>query len=136
MTDSARGEAPSVQRALVLHDYEVVVDLIQLTLKSSRASCMRWRAAVVRSSRGRRSSTACGGPDFVAESNIVDRHIRSLRVKLQNDYHRPRFIATVPGRGYRFIPTFSNQGWVVDDSEPPAAGEVDEKPARRGRRRE
>ncbi|HEY5488359.1 MAG TPA: response regulator transcription factor, partial [Candidatus Limnocylindrales bacterium] len=51
------------------------------------------------------------GTDFVAESNIVDRHIRGLRVKLQNDYRRPRFIATVPGRGYRFIPTFSNDGW-------------------------
>jgi len=51
------------------------------------------------------------GPDFVAESNIVDRHVRSLRLKLQDDYRRPRFIATVPGQGYRFIPTFSNQGW-------------------------
>jgi two-component system KDP operon response regulator KdpE len=51
------------------------------------------------------------GPDFVAESNIVDRHVRSLRIKLQNDYRHPRFIATVPGQGYRFIPTFSNQGW-------------------------
>jgi two-component system alkaline phosphatase synthesis response regulator PhoP len=51
------------------------------------------------------------GTDFVAESNIVDRHIRSLRIKLQNDYRHPRFIATVPGEGYRFIPTFSNQGW-------------------------
>ena len=54
---------------------------------------------------------AIWGPDFVAESNIVDRHVRSLRVKLQNDYRYPRFIATVPGRGYRFIPTFSNAGW-------------------------
>ena len=54
---------------------------------------------------------AIWGTDFVAESNIVDRHIRSLRIKLQNDYRRPRFIATVPGRGYRFIPTFSNDGW-------------------------
>ena len=54
---------------------------------------------------------AVWGTDFVAESNIVDRHIRGLRVKLQNDYRRPRFIATVPGRGYRFIPTFSNVGW-------------------------
>jgi len=54
---------------------------------------------------------AIWGTDFVAESNIVDRHIRSLRVKLQNDYRHPRFIATVPGRGYRFIPTFSNTGW-------------------------
>ena len=54
---------------------------------------------------------AIWGPDFIAESNIVDRHVRSLRVKLQNDYRRPRFIATVPGRGYRFVPTFSNVGW-------------------------
>ena len=54
---------------------------------------------------------AIWGTDFVAEGNIVDRHIRSLRVKLQNDYRRPRFIATVPGLGYRFIPTFSNTGW-------------------------
>jgi two-component system KDP operon response regulator KdpE len=54
---------------------------------------------------------AIWGPDFVAESNIVDRHVRSLRIKLQNDYRHPRFIATVPGRGYRFIPTFTNAGW-------------------------
>lgn len=51
------------------------------------------------------------GTDFVAESNIVDRHIRSLRIKLQNGYRHPRFIATVPGRGYRFIPAFTNAGW-------------------------
>ena len=51
------------------------------------------------------------GVDFVAESNIVDRHIRSLRIKLQDDYRHPRFIATVPGEGYRFIPIFTNLGW-------------------------
>jgi DNA-binding response OmpR family regulator len=45
------------------------------------------------------------GTDFVSESNIVDRHIRNLRIKLQNDYRRPRYIATVPGKGYRFIPS-------------------------------
>ena len=56
---------------------------------------------------------AIWGTDFVAESNVVDRHIRSLRIKLQNDYRHPRFIATVPGAGYRFIPTFSNVGWSV-----------------------
>src|SRR5688500_8273334 len=44
------------------------------------------------------------GVDFVAESNVVDRHVRSLRVKLQNDWRRPRYIATVPGKGYRFVP--------------------------------
>ena len=52
------------------------------------------------------------GTDFVAESNIVDRHIRSLRIKLQDDYRHPRFIATVPGKGYRFVPSFTNQGWT------------------------
>jgi DNA-binding response OmpR family regulator len=59
---------------------------------------------------------AIWGTDFVAESNIVDRHIRSLRIKLQNGYKQPRFIATVPGQGYRFIPTFSNRGWGAETS--------------------
>jgi DNA-binding response OmpR family regulator len=45
------------------------------------------------------------GTDYAAESNVVDRHIRGLRAKLQNDWHRPRYIATVPGKGYRFVPT-------------------------------
>jgi DNA-binding response OmpR family regulator len=58
---------------------------------------------------------AIWGADFVAESNIVDRHVRSLRVKLQNDYRHPRFIATVAGRGYRFVPTFSNVGWDMGE---------------------
>jgi DNA-binding response OmpR family regulator len=60
---------------------------------------------------------AVWGTDFVAESNLVDRHIRSLRVKLQNDYRHPRFIATIPGRGYKFIPTFSNKGWADGKKE-------------------
>ena len=47
---------------------------------------------------------AIWGIDFVAESNIVDRHVGSLRVKLQDDYRHPRFIATVLGEGYRFLP--------------------------------
>lgn len=45
------------------------------------------------------------GSDYVAESNLVDRHVHNLRIKLQNHSRRPRYIATVPGRGYRFIPT-------------------------------
>jgi DNA-binding response OmpR family regulator len=48
------------------------------------------------------------GVDYVSESNVVDRHVRNLRAKLQNDWRKPRFIAAVPGRGYRFIPTFSD----------------------------
>jgi DNA-binding response OmpR family regulator len=43
------------------------------------------------------------GSDYVAESNVVDRHIRNLRVKLQNHSKWPRYIATVPGQGYRFV---------------------------------
>jgi DNA-binding response OmpR family regulator len=43
------------------------------------------------------------GVDYVAESNVVDRQIRNLRARLQNDWREPRFIATVPGRGYRFL---------------------------------
>jgi DNA-binding response OmpR family regulator len=54
---------------------------------------------------------AIWGADFVAESNIVDSHVRSLRLKLRDDHRHPRFIGTVPGKGYRFVPTFSNTGW-------------------------
>ena len=49
------------------------------------------------------------GTDFVAESNVVDRHVRNLRAKLQNDWRRPRYIATVPGRGYRFVPVSTEE---------------------------
>jgi DNA-binding response OmpR family regulator len=41
--------------------------------------------------------------DYVAESNVVDRQIRNLRLRLHDDWRRPRFIATVPGRAYRFL---------------------------------
>jgi DNA-binding response OmpR family regulator len=51
---------------------------------------------------------ALWGPDYVAESNVVDRQVRNLRARLQNDWRRPRFIATVPGKGYRFVPTFGH----------------------------
>jgi DNA-binding response OmpR family regulator len=60
------------------------------------------------------------GTDFVAESNIVDRHVRSLRIKLQDDYRHPRFIATVAGLGYRFVPTFSNTGWDSGQDDGPS----------------
>lgn len=49
------------------------------------------------------------GADYVAESNVVDRHIRNLRVKLENHSRRSRYIATVPGRGYRFLPTVAGE---------------------------
>jgi DNA-binding response OmpR family regulator len=49
------------------------------------------------------------GVDYVAESNIVDRQIRNLRARLQDDWRKPRFIATVPGRGYRFLATLTDR---------------------------
>jgi DNA-binding response OmpR family regulator len=47
---------------------------------------------------------ALWGPDYAAESNVVERHVRDLRTQLGDDWRRPRFIATAPGRGYRFLP--------------------------------
>ncbi|MDQ2914399.1 MAG: response regulator transcription factor [Chloroflexota bacterium] len=42
------------------------------------------------------------GGEFEIESNVVDRHIRELRVKLGDDWREARYIETVPGAGYRF----------------------------------
>ncbi len=42
------------------------------------------------------------GNAFQIESNVVDRHVRELRVKLGDDWHTPKYIETVAGKGYRF----------------------------------
>jgi DNA-binding response OmpR family regulator len=46
--------------------------------------------------------TTIWGGEFEIESNVVDRHIRELRVKLNDEWRAPRYIETVPGAGYRF----------------------------------
>ena len=43
------------------------------------------------------------GGELEIESNVVDRHIRELRVKLNDEWRSPRYIETVPGAGYRFM---------------------------------
>jgi DNA-binding response OmpR family regulator len=48
---------------------------------------------------------ALWGTDFVSESKVVDWHIRGLRAKLQDNWQTPRYIETVPGTGYRFVPS-------------------------------
>jgi DNA-binding response OmpR family regulator len=48
---------------------------------------------------------ALWGADYVAGSNVVDRHVRNLRLKLKDNWRNPRFIGTVPGKGYRFLAT-------------------------------
>ena len=100
---------------------EIEIDIVNRQVKAGSSvvhlSGIEQSLLYLLASRGGRVVTreeildAIWGVDFVAESNIVDRHIRSLRIKLQNDYRHPRFIATVPGAGYRFIPRFSNLGW-------------------------
>ena len=101
---------------------EIEIDILSRQVRAGRSvvhlSGIEQSLLYLLASRAGRTVTreeildAIWGPDFVTESNIVDRHIRSLRIKLQNDYRHPRFIATVPGQGYRFIPTFSNLGWA------------------------
>ncbi len=59
------------------------------------------------------------GTDHAAESNVVDRHVRNLRTKLEDDWRRPRYIATVPGEGYRFLPTANAA--PLDAPVPPSA---------------
>ena len=67
------------------------------------------------------------GIDFEAESNVVDRHIRNLRVKLQDDWQCPRYIVTVPGLGYLFMapatsapPAFSPEPSLVTQGSSPS----------------
>lgn len=100
---------------------EIEIDIVNREVRAGESvvhlSAIEQSLLYLLASRGGRVVTreeildAIWGTDFVAESNIVDRHVRSLRVKLQNDYRHPRFIATVAGHGYRFMPTFSNAGW-------------------------
>ena len=112
-SDSARWRSTSSSREVRAGDSVIHLSGIEqslLYLLASRGGRVVTREEIL---------DAIWGTDFVAESNIVDRHIRSLRVKLQNDYRHPRFIATVPGKGYRFIPTFSNQAGPAKETWAP-----------------
>ena len=42
------------------------------------------------------------GSQTAVTSNVIDRHIRDLRVKLQDTWREPKFIETVTGLGYRY----------------------------------
>ena len=56
------------------------------------------------------------GTDYAAESNVIDRHVRNLRAKLQKDWKHPRYIETVAGRGYRFRPTSGGSAGMLKSS--------------------
>ncbi len=42
------------------------------------------------------------GLDRDVGSNLIDRHVADLRAKLGDDRREPRFIETIPGKGYRY----------------------------------
>jgi two-component system alkaline phosphatase synthesis response regulator PhoP len=42
------------------------------------------------------------GYDFPVDTRTVDVHVRWLRLKLETDPSRPRWVETVRGYGYRF----------------------------------
>jgi two-component system KDP operon response regulator KdpE len=44
------------------------------------------------------------GPQYGSESNYLREYVRQLRQKLGDDATSPRFIATEPGVGYRWLP--------------------------------
>ena len=44
------------------------------------------------------------GYDFYGDERVVDVHVRSMRATLGDDAARPRFLGTVRGVGYRFLP--------------------------------
>lgn len=46
---------------------------------------------------------AVWGTDSAPASNIVDRHVRALRLKLGDSWRAPRYIATVRQHGYRLV---------------------------------
>lgn len=59
---------------------------------------------------------ALWGTNFVLESNVVDRHVRTLRAKLHDDCRRPRYIETLRGTGYRFLASIgqkASRGWLT-----------------------
>jgi len=47
---------------------------------------------------------AVWGWDYVGDDRVVDVHIRNLRRALSDSANEPRFVGTVRGVGYRFLP--------------------------------
>jgi hypothetical protein len=74
------------------------------------------RTYTVGSTNGKAGDSPC--------TRLVDRHIRNLRAKLQNSWRRPRYIATIPGQGYRFIPTDTGEGAAPPAMWRPTGGDI------------
>lgn len=92
-------EIDVLNRRVVHGDYELHLTSLEqalLYLLAANAGTVLTREQIL---------DALWGTDFAIESNVVDRHVRALRAKLQDDWHKPRYIETVAGAGYRFVPT-------------------------------
>lgn len=76
--------------------------------------------------------------DYGTTSDVVDQHIRVLRTKLQDGRLVPRFIASVDGAGYRFVPTCTEvqvsgtvrHEWAVVETEGDVQVEGGTEPSR------
>jgi two-component system, OmpR family, response regulator PrrA len=90
-------EVDIIARTVSLHGEELpltTLELALLYLLAANAGSTLTRDEIL---------DALWGSKYMAESNLVDRHIRNLRQKLRNNWRRPRYILTVPGVGYRFL---------------------------------
>src|SRR5437879_6232502 len=103
--DEARSAIADWRPHLLVVDIDIESGRAIQLIDDARVSEPIGIIALTRRSDLRGKLDALWGTDFVIESNVVDRHVRALRVKLQNDWHKPRYIETVQGAGYRFVPT-------------------------------
>jgi DNA-binding response OmpR family regulator len=61
---------------------------------------------------------ALWGADHAPASNVVDSLVRTLRARLGDDFRRPRFIATLAGRGYCLIESAPIERLAVGADQP------------------
>ena len=57
-------------------------------------------------------------PDTAVEENNLNQNISTLRRVLGENRGENRYIATVPGQGYRFVPTVESTGFAQLTTEP------------------
>lgn len=98
-------------RELLLAGQPLALTPVEFDILSALArshGCVKSREALVETLRAR---------EYEVFDRSVDVHIASLRKKLGDDAHEPRYIRTVRSAGYLFIPTM--QAAAPPQSEPP-----------------
>ena len=77
-------------------------------------------------SRGRNSPTYLGNDTFVDFERGINFSINQIRAALGDDADKPRYIETIPRRGYRFIAAVENDEPRTEDAsalETPMSGD-------------